>query len=294
MKVAKIVATCFKAKSVNLKTKLTGNPLGYYFHSQNFTTTKDFIDLINLHVKLDISTNPGNDLDLILVNSDVGNIEGNNYLNKLNNTKINRGKILTYTRKNKGLSFGAYSDAFAKYRNEYDYFLFTEDDVLIYKNNYSKDGIDLLNSDKNNGFISYIGVSKIKSHDRELLNLNKSEAYACHGGIGLSSTKILDIIYKKENKLPHYDEADYTKGIMYGEIMFTASIIKEGYKLVDLPENKTLSIPAYDYIRGIDYKKKPNLIELITYYIKRNIYLFFSISPWLQEKYFKVLKLFKN
>ena len=99
MKVAKIVATCFKAKSVNLKTKLTGNPLGYYFHSQNFTTTKDFIELINLHVKLDISTNPGNDLDLILVNSDVGNIEGNNYLNKLNNTKINRGKILTYTRK---------------------------------------------------------------------------------------------------------------------------------------------------------------------------------------------------
>ena len=74
---------------------------------------------------------------------------------------------------------------------------------------------------------------------------------------------------------------------MYGEIMFTASIIKEGYKLVDLPENKTLSIPAYDYIRGIDYKKKPNLIELITYYIKRNIYLFFSISPWLQKKYFK-------
>ena len=34
-------------------------------------------------------------------------------------------------------------------------------------------------------------------------------------------------IYKKENKLPHYDEADYTKGIMYGEIMFTASIIGE-------------------------------------------------------------------
>ena len=133
MKVAKIVATCFKAKSVVLKTKLTGNPLGYYYHSQNFTTTKDFINLINLHVDLDKSTNPGNDLDLILVNSDVDNIEGNHYINNLNNTKINRGKILSYTRNNKGLSFGAFSDAFTKFRSQYDYFLFTEDDVLIYK-----------------------------------------------------------------------------------------------------------------------------------------------------------------
>ena len=292
MKVAKIVATCFKAKSVVLKTKLTGDPLGYYFHSQNFTTTKDFINLINLHVELDKSTNPGNDLDLILVNSDVGNIEGNNYINSLNNIKINRGKILSYTRNNKGLSFGAFSDAFKKFRSQYDYFLFTEDDVLIYKENYSKEGIDLLNNNKNNGFVSYVGVTKIKSYHRKFLNLKKSEAYSCHGGIGLSSTKILNKIYNKDDKLPHYDGIDYKKGIMFGEIMFTSNIIKEGYKLVDLPENKTLSIPAYDFMRKIDYKKKPSLIEKSFYYLKRFIYIFFSLSPWLQQKYFRILKLF--
>ena len=58
-----------RSKNVVLKTQLTGNPLGYYFHSQNFVSTEDMINLIKLHVELEITTDPGIDLDIIIVNS---------------------------------------------------------------------------------------------------------------------------------------------------------------------------------------------------------------------------------
>ena len=60
--------------------------------------------------------------DLIIVNSDVGSEQGNKFIQELNNKKINDGKILTFTRKNIGLSYGAYSDAFLKFREFYDFF----------------------------------------------------------------------------------------------------------------------------------------------------------------------------
>ena len=52
-KCARIIATCFKPKRVVEKTLLTGSPLGYYFHSQNFTTTKDTIDLLNFQIDME-------------------------------------------------------------------------------------------------------------------------------------------------------------------------------------------------------------------------------------------------
>ena len=58
MKAVKIIATGFKSKNVVLKTQLTGNPLGYYFHSQNLVSTEDMINLIKLHVELEITTDP--------------------------------------------------------------------------------------------------------------------------------------------------------------------------------------------------------------------------------------------
>ena len=252
------------------------------------------INLIKLHVELEITTDPGIDLDIIIVNSDVGNKEGNNFINTLENKKLFRGKIIILNRKNQGLSFGAYSDAFEKFRNNYDYFLFTEDDVLIVNNDYAEYGIDLLESKNQIGFVAYVGVTKLHKDHISLLNLESSNGYSCHGGIGLSSTKILNKIFEKENKLPHYNGTDYQKGIYYGEILFTASIVKAGYDLVDLPENKIFSIPAYDYMRNIEYKKKPNLIEILFYYLKRLFYISFSINPNLQRFYFKILNYFKN
>ena len=75
---------------------------------------------------------------------------------------LQKGNIRVIQRNNVGLSFGAYSDAFKLFRNEYEYFIFTEDDLSILENNYVKKSIELFESSKNAGFLAFVGKTKIK------------------------------------------------------------------------------------------------------------------------------------
>ena len=162
MRVAKVVSTCFKRGRVREKTLLIGEPIGFFSHSQNFTTVKDTIDLLNFQISMEEKYPPGINRDLIIVNSDVGSEEGNSYIKKLNNKKIINGKIITFTRENFGLSYGAYNDAFVKFRDSYDYFLFVEDDLITAKKNYLKIGLEKFKENTGTGFLAYYGVSKMQ------------------------------------------------------------------------------------------------------------------------------------
>ena len=62
--------------------------------------------------------------------------------------------------------------------------LFTEDDVVILKDNYLKIGIDIWNNSPNPGFIAYIGTTKIGKWHWSQLGLNKNTAFSCHGATG--------------------------------------------------------------------------------------------------------------
>lgn len=302
MKVAKVIATCFKPKEVIEKTRLTGNPLGYFYHSQNFTSVSDIIQLLELNIATEKNLNAGFDRDLIIVNADVNSDEGNKYIEKISGTKINGGKIIAFTRKNIGLSFGSYNDAFMKFKNNYEYFLFTEDDWLIFRENYLKIGIDILNKTYLCGMVSYVGVTKIHRSHWKPLNLNKSNAYGCHGGIGLLSTKTLNEVVNKNGSLPYYKGDDYRMGVRYGELAFPNSIVKLGYKIIDLPRDKILGMPAYDYMRNIKYKKFPNLLELVNHYfqifliksVKKKIWAVVSKRKLTREKYLYLLKILKK
>jgi hypothetical protein len=302
MRAAKIIATCFKPKELIEKTRLAGNPLGYYYHSQNFTSAADIIKLLELNIFTEKNCNPGFNRDLIIVNADVNCVEGNKYIKNISGTKINGGKIITFTRRNIGLSFGSYNDAFMKFNKNYDYFLFTEDDWLIFGDNYFKIGIDILNKTKQCGMVSYVGVTKIHSSHWKSLKLNKSNAYGCHGGIGLVSTKILNKIVNKNGCLPHYKGNDYRMGVRYGELAFPNSIVKLGYKIIDLPRNEILGMPAYDYMRNIKYKKFPNFAEIVNHYfqnlivksLKKIIWNIVSKKKLTKEKYLNLIKIIKK
>ena len=138
MKIAKILSTCFKRGRVRENTRLLGDPPGYFSHSQNFTSVADTIKLLNYQLEMEIKYPPGLDRDLIIVNNDVGSVEGNLFIKNLNQRKIDGGKVISFTRENKGLSYGAYSDAFLKFKDSYDYFVFIEDDLVTVKKDYLK------------------------------------------------------------------------------------------------------------------------------------------------------------
>ena len=295
MKVAKIIATCFAKRNFRQKSYLIGDPLGYFGHSQTFSSQKEILDLIKFNILIEKKINPGvEERDLIIVNNDVGCKKGNNFLKKISGMKIPFGKIITCNRKNIGMSFGAYNHAFKKFKTKYDFFLFTEDDTIICKDNYFKTGIDIFRSVKNAGFLAYIHSTKVGNEYFRALNLNKKNAISCHGATGLSSQTMLKRIFRKYGKLPHYEGNNYKKCITYGEVAFPNSFIKMGYKIIDLPKDLILTIPACDLMNGIRYKKWPNILEKIIFYLKAYIYKIFSLSNYSLKLYLKSLKSIKK
>jgi hypothetical protein len=295
MKVAKIIATSFAKRSFRAKTYLIGSPLGFFGHSQIFGSPQDILNLIKFNISIEKKIDPGVDKrDLIIINNDIGYKKGNTFLKKISGKKIPFGKIITCNRKNTGMSFGAYNYAFKKFKNKYDYFLFTEDDTIIAKKNYFKIGIDLLNSSFKAGFVAYIHSTKVHKRYFKALNLKKENAISCHGATGLSSNYLLNKVLKKKGCLPYYNGNDYIKCITYGEIGFPNAFVQLGYKIVDLPKDLILTVPACDLLNKILYKKWPSSLEKIIFYIKKNIYDLFSLTKFTQAIYLKVLKTAKN
>jgi len=158
-KTAKVITTVFLGRMFREHTILCGNPQGYFIHSQNFTTPESVIDLLKLCIRLDTETDPGAPTDLIIVNNDVGYQPGNDFLNALDGQSIHSGRIRILHRENSGRAFGGYNEAFRVFRDEYDYFIFTEDDILIRGAGYTRYGIDTLLSDKRIGAAAYEGIS---------------------------------------------------------------------------------------------------------------------------------------
>ena len=294
MKAAKVIANFFAKRSFRPKTYLIGDPLGYFGHSQVFKNSEDIINLIKFNIAVEKKYKPGiKRRDLIIINNDIGFKKGNEYLKKISGKKIPFGKIIVCNRKNIGMSFGAYDYAFQKFQNKYDYFLFTEDDTIIFKKNYFKKGIDIFNSKKKAGFVAYIHSTRVDKSYYKRLNLNKKNAFSCHGATGLSSKIILKKILKKYGRIPHYKGNNYQKCITYGEVGFPNSIVKLGYNIIDLPKNLIFTVPACDLMNGIKYKKWPNIYEKFFYYFKTYLYKLFSINNLTLKLYLRILKLIK-
>lgn len=269
MRIAKVIATSFVPRTVREVTGISGTPMGYFSHSQNFPTRESVIDLIKFTIERELRCDPGAPVDLIIVNSDSGWQEGRDFLNELDGKSLPHGRIRILHRKNFGLSFGAYSHAFITLKADYDYFIFTEDDVTIARDGYASRGIEVFNKTKKCGFVAYLGLSTTG------LDLGPEDALAAHGGIGLSSVDVLNEVARNYGALPHADESSpqtYADQLRYGEVAFTNKIYKLGYKLASVPNNMKLYDYAYDLMRGLDVRRFPSLREKLIVVAKKEAY----------------------
>jgi hypothetical protein len=288
MKIAKVISTCFRRGRVRMNTTLTGNPLGFFSHSQNFTTVKETINLLKYQIEMESKFKPGIDRDIIIVNSDIGNAEGNNFLSQINHLEIINGKVISFNRRNIGMSYGGFNDAFIKFKNKYDFFLFLEDDLITAKNNYLRIGLDKWRSTPNCGFVAYIGLSKVAKYWWKKADLKKNIDIA-YSGCVLASSKVLNEIIKKNGRLPYYNGNDHKNSIARGEIQFSKCFSDLGYSLAEL-KNEILIIPAYDLMRNINYRKYPNFSEKIFHIFKNIIYFLMSKNSSILKYYLIFLK----
>ena len=165
-------------------------------------------------------------MDIIVVNNYPNAVDNecSDYLNTLKNLSTPYGKIIVLERENKGASMGAYSYAFDKYENDYDYWLFVEDDIRIIFPQYYKMIInEFENDDDNLGFLALNLINN--EEDRTITYVS--------GALGASKKEILSEVKKKYSRLP-YDTGpnpgNYA-GIGQSEVMFTNCYIQMGYKI---------------------------------------------------------------
>lgn len=181
--------------------------------------------------------------DLIIINHDTGFYEGNEYLKNLNNTKTNNGKIITETIPNAGISFDGYNYAFKKFKDKYENWIFSEDDHLLYENNYYDILLEEYESKKNKniGFLAFAPIS----HNFQFVHSG--------GGFGLTKKQVLNKIVDKFGSLPCYSAGH---NITSSEIFFTNYVIQVGFELLLL---ESFSCYPKNYYRCKDHELHRNL-----------------------------------
>ena len=96
-------------------------------------------------------------------------------------------------RENFGISYGAWSDIFEKYKSEYDYYIFTEDDYFFIENDWDSYLVNKHNSYEDCGYLCMMV--------REPHSWNGYRKLA-GSSVGIASSETLMQIYQKYGRLP--------------------------------------------------------------------------------------------
>ncbi len=196
------------------------------------STPENVLKFLRIHIENEINIDHGVDLDIIIVNNDTGYEPGKLYLRYIHNTylKKNNGRIICLERPNFGESYGGYNFAYEKFRYQYKYWFFCEDDVILFKPKYYKDCIDSLKSRKNLSAIAIMPIRETEDHQKFV-----------GGGILCTSSATLSKIYKMEGQLPNYNGPSEKSREISIETKFSKPFYENGFVIEHLPKISPLA-----------------------------------------------------
>ena len=192
-------------------------------------------------------------MDTIIVNHDISELldisEAKAYLEEIDGTPTKNGVIKIINRPwNGGVggSFASFDYVYQNFKEVYDYWFFTEDNVIQIKDKYFDACVEQLKGDETIGFVCGYRYTSLAD--------NKHEKLHCHGGCGATHISKLNVINKELGHLP-FSELPYTEemiasiedkkifnsksNVWYaefedkGEVGFTNAYLNAGFKLVD-------------------------------------------------------------
>jgi len=163
-------------------------------------------------------------------------------------------------RENYGISYGAWSDIFIKYKSKYDYYIFTEDDYFFIENNWDDYLVNKHNSYDDCGYLcmmlrephSWNGYRKIAG-----------------SSVGIASSETLMQIYKKFGKLPSLDKTGINNDNVYEDGHDIQN--QFGFAFIEIGKN------IYD-VRD-DYKTLFSKGEPPGFNMHIDVWLFFGWNP---------------
>lgn len=167
---------------------------------------------------LEMDVDAGVELDTIIINSVTGFEEGNAFLRDMNNVKTKCGKFITLEKTNIGGQFGAYEFAYQTFKNDYDFWLFTEDDILITGYKYYLRLLEKLGIRRFQTAYALAGLVDNHPH---------IPPHACSACL-----LVYKDILEKMKHLPFPSSNDLKLRIFEGEVAFSTKIYEAGYDIV--------------------------------------------------------------
>jgi hypothetical protein len=240
--VAKIVATSFVRRYEKLEPAILGRPKGWFKHAQSYNSEISIIDIIDKNVYAEVNVCAGAYCDLIFINNDSGFDIGRKYLESINGKETRNGKVKVFHRENFGRAFSAYNFAYDTLRSDYDYFIFTEDDIIIDGHFYAYEAIKSLLLINNLGFFAYVGINMDRGNEYSF-----GQNFHAQEGVGMAHKSALDIVINRYGELPNWSDINnqsFSK-MIDSEIAFTNSFIQCGMQIIEL--DPTLIFHSYSY-----------------------------------------------
>jgi hypothetical protein len=168
---------------------------------------------------------------------------------------IQNTEVEIIIRENYGMSYAAFNEVYEKYRTEFDYYIFNEDDYYFNDHNFDTYLINKFKSYSNIGYLATMIANPAWNFQHSLTHAGNS--------IGITSSKILEELYKKFGCLPHQkqqiieDKENYKLNEHKGQVAQTHEIFKLGYNLFDIREDYSIphdmgfklkeEIPEFDH-----------------------------------------------
>lgn len=164
---------------------------------------------------------------------------------------INGAHVEINIRENIGLSYGAWSELFIANREEFDYFIFNEDDYFFIEDNWDNYLIEKYESYDDCGYLCMV--------TQEPAKWNKFRK-VCASSVGVASTENLTKVYNKYGKLPSIDytnddvgEYDLNHDVQFD---FAFAFLEFGKNIYDVREDyKVLFRKGHEIQKNIDVWK---------------------------------------
>jgi hypothetical protein len=152
---------------------------------------------------------------------------------KLVPKSIQGSDIVINIRENYGISYGAWSDIFEKYKSEYDYYIFSEDDYFFIEDNWDDYLIRKHNSYDDCGYLCMV--------IREPHSWNDYRKIA-GSSVGIASSENLMKVFKQKGRLPSIKKEDHINGDAYTlsqdiQNMFGYAFIELGLNIYDVRDD---------------------------------------------------------
>lgn len=196
-------------------------------------TSKDRFEY--LHTQITYLSKVKHNLDKIffVFNLDTTHLSYIGTINDMVPRKIQGTPTEVIFRENKGFSYGAWDDIFEQNRNNFDYFIFNEDDYVFVKDNFDKYLVDKFNSYPDAGYICPFVKESIGGH-----NYKKHTAHST----GISSKEVLNKIWDTNGYLVNYTDSPnfYPDGEVI-QCNWGHSFIKNGFNIYDIRDDFRLA-----------------------------------------------------